>query len=352
MSLSWQQLHTLIGAKANGENEAVYTGIGALDEAGPGEISFLGNPKYGSHLEKTAAGAVLVPEGIAEGVAEGGLPAPAACQLIPVANPSRAFSKVIDHFQQQINPFIPGISPAAHLEEGVELDPSKVKIAAGVVIEKGAVIGDGSSIGPGCMIGAEVTIGRDCLLHPGVIIRERCTLGDRVILQPGCVIGSDGYGFDLEYGRHQKVPQVGIVEIQGDVEIGANSCLDRARFGKTIIGEGTKVDNLVQIAHNVRIGKHCLVVAQSGVAGSSSLGNYVTIAAQAGVSGHLEIVDQAILSAQSGLLKNITQPGVHMGTPARPMKEELAKMAALSRLPKLKAEIRELKKKLEQSLPE
>ena len=149
------------------------------------------------------------------------------------------------------------------------------------------------------MIGRNVSLGKDCLLHPGSIIREACLIGDRVILQPGCVIGSDGYGFDLVDGSHQKTPQVGIVEIENDVEIGANCCVDRARFGSTVVGEGTKVDNMAQIGHNVKIGKHCLVVAQCGIAGSSRLGNYVTISAQAGVAGHLEITDQSVLAAQS-----------------------------------------------------
>jgi UDP-3-O-[3-hydroxymyristoyl] glucosamine N-acyltransferase len=344
VSLSWQQLHHLIGVSPEGEQSSVFTGIAALDEAGPQDVSFLGNPRYQPQLAGTAAAVVLVPEG--------DFTAPSGCHLIPVANPSGAFSKLIDHFQQQSNPFLPGVSPAAHIEDGVSLDPAKVRIGPGAVVESGAVIGDGTTIGPACVIGRDVVIGQDCFLHPGAVIRERCTLGNRVTLQPSCVIGSDGYGFDLVDGRHQKVPQVGIVEIQDDVEVGANTCIDRARFGRTVIGEGTKIDNLVQIAHNVRIGKHCLIVAQSGVAGSSKLGNYVTIAAQAGVAGHLELADQAILSAQSGLLKNITEPGVFMGTPARPMKSEQRKMAAVARLPKLREELRELKKKLEEFLPE
>ncbi len=344
MSLSWQQLHALIGVTPDEAVSTLYTGIGALDDAGALDVSFLGNPRYEPQLAGTAAGVVLVPAG--------DFTAPAGCRLITVENPSGEFSKLIDYFQQQANPFIPGVSPGAHIEDGVVYDPEKVKIGPGVVLEKGAVVGDGTIVGAGCLIGRDVVIGRDCVLHPGAVIRERCTLGNRVTLQPGCVIGSDGYGFDLVEGCHQKVPQVGIVEIQDDVEVGANSCLDRARFGRTIIGEGSKIDNLVQIAHNVKIGKHCLVVAQSGIAGSSKLGDYVTIAAQAGVAGHLDLADQAILAAQGGLLKNITNPGVYMGTPARPMKAEQRKMATVARLPKMREELRELKKKLEQHLSE
>jgi UDP-3-O-[3-hydroxymyristoyl] glucosamine N-acyltransferase len=340
MSLSWQQLHALVGIAPGEGSSDVYTGIGALDDAGSSEVSFLGNPRYEPQLVGTSAGVVLVPEG--------DFSAPDGCRLITVANPSGAFSKLIDFFQQETHASIPGVSSGAHISDGVVFDSSKVQIGPGAVLEAGVVVGDGTIIGSGCLIGRDVVIGQDCLLHPGAIIRERCILGNRVILQPGCVIGSDGYGFDLVEGRHQKVPQVGIVEIQDDVEIGANSCLDRARFGRTIVGEGTKVDNLVQIAHNVRIGKHCLVVAQSGVAGSSKLGNYVTIAAQAGVSGHLEVGDQVILTSKSGLFKSITKPDVYMGTPARPMKVAQKKMAMLARLPKLQEELREMKKKLEE----
>jgi len=344
VSLTWLELHDLIGLGSDEEVISVYTGINALDNAGPNDISFLGNPRYEPQLAGTEAGVVLVPPG--------NFSAPSGCRLIQVENPSGAFSKLIDHFQAQVASFEAGISLGAFVDENAQFDASQVRVGAGAVIEHGAVIGDGTTIGAGCIVGKNVTIGRDCLLHPRATIRESCTLGDRVTLQPGCVIGSDGYGFDLVEGRHEKVPQVGIVEIHDDVEIGANSTIDRARFGSTVIGEGTKVDNLVQIAHNVTIGKHCLIVAQSGIAGSSKLGDYVTIAAQAGVAGHLEIADRAILSAQSGLLKNIVNSGVYMNTPARPMKSEQRKMAAVARLPKLREELRELKKKLEESLRE
>lgn len=340
MSLDWKQLHALIGSDTDQQSTDVFTGVNSLSDASPGEISFLGNSRYEPQLATTAASVVLVPEGDFE--------APSGCHLVTVANPSGAFSKIIGHFQSQVSSFEPGISPAAHLAGDVEVDPLKVQIAAGVVIESGARIGSGTVIGAGCLIGKNAVVGEDCLLHPGAIIRERCHVGDRVILQPGCVIGSDGYGFDLVDGKFQKVPQVGIVEIQDDVEIGAGTCVDRARFGKTVVGEGTKVDNLVQIAHNVQIGKHCLLVAQCGIAGSTRLGDYVTIAAQSGVAGHLDLSDQSVLAAQSGLLKSITKAGVYMGTPARPIREEQRKLASLSRLPKLRDEVGELKKKLEE----
>lgn len=340
MSLDWQALHALIGAEPAGEADLVVTGVNSLKDAGPGEISFLGNSRYAPQLRETKASAVLV--------SEDNLESPSGCELIRVQDASDAFTKLIGFFQETSGGFRPGVSPSAHIDDTVVFDPGKVQVGPNAVIEEGATVGDGTIIGAGCLLGAGVTVGKDCVLHSGSVVREKCVLGDRVVLQPGAVIGSDGYGYRLVDGRHEKVPQVGIVELEDDVEIGANSCIDRARFGKTVIGEGTKVDNLVQVAHNVKLGKHCLLVSQSGIAGSSELGDYVTIAAQSGVAGHLEIGSHIVLAAKSGFLKGISRPGVYMGTPARPMAKEQRKLAALARLPKLKAELQEIKKKLEQ----
>lgn len=340
VSLDWKSLHSLVGAEPLEDAPVVFTGVNSLAEAVSGEVSFLGNPRYVSQLADTGASAVLVPAGDYE--------VPEGCHLITVDDPSGAFSRVIGFFQKERREFRPGVSPAAHVAEDVIFDPVKVRIDPGAVIEEGCHIGDGTMVGAGCLIGRGVTIGNDCHLHPGAVVREGCRLGHRVILQPGAVVGSDGFGYRLVEGRHEKVPQVGVVEIEDDVEVGANSCIDRARFGKTVIGEGTKIDNLVQVAHNVTVGKHCLLVAQSGVAGSTSLGNYVTIAAQSGVAGHLRIGDQVVLAGKSGFLKDVQTPGVYLGMPARPIVEEQRKMASLARLPKLRSEFQLLKKKLEQ----
>jgi UDP-3-O-[3-hydroxymyristoyl] glucosamine N-acyltransferase len=174
-------------------------------------------------------------------------------------------------------------------------------------------------------------------------------LGDRVILQPGAVIGADGFGYEFSAGKHLKIPQVGIVELGDDVEVGANTTIDRARFGKTVIGEGTKIDNLVQIGHNVQIGKHCLVIALTGVAGSAKMGNYVTCAAQVGVAGHLEIGDKAVLAARTGVTSNLAGGVVYLGNPAQPMKQELKILAQQRRLPKLIEEVKELKRRIDQA---
>lgn len=339
MPLTSSELVQLIGLDEVGVANRVFSGINSLDQAGPSEVSFLGNLRYAPQLPATKAGAVLVPEGDWE--------LPANCLVLTVENPSAAFSAVIDHFQKEAHDVVPGIAKGAIVAEEADFDASSVTISAGAIIGKGARIGDRTVIREGVVIGNNARIGEDCVLHMNASVRERCELGDRVILQPGAVVGSDGFGFELVEGRHLKVPQVGIVVLEDDVEIGSNSCIDRARFGRTVIGEGTKIDNLVQVAHNVETGKHCLLVSQSGVAGSSKLGNYVTVAAQAGVAGHIEIGDQVVLAGRAGAVKNLPAPGAYMGMPARPMAKEQRKMAALSRVPRLLEEVRSLKKKLE-----
>jgi UDP-3-O-[3-hydroxymyristoyl] glucosamine N-acyltransferase len=173
-------------------------------------------------------------------------------------------------------------------------------------------------------------------------------LGDRVILQPGAVVGSDGFGYAFDGAKHQKIPQIGIVEVQDDVEIGANACVDRARFGKTVIGAGTKIDNLVQIGHNVEIGRHCLLVALSGVAGSTKLGDFVTLAAQVGIGGHLEIASGVQLAGQSGVHKDITKPGAYLGAPAKPAKEELRIWRGIAKLHETTQEVKALRRELEE----
>lgn len=320
---------------------SVFTGVSSLGDAGPNEVSFLGNPKYESQLATTKAGALLVAVGqeLPEGLR-------ARAVVFEVENPTAEFSKVIAHFQGEIATAPTGAHPAAIVDESAVWDSEKVTIGPGAVVEAGATIGNGSVLEAGAVVARGAKIGQDCHLFQHAVVRERCVLGDRVRLQPHAVVGSDGFGYEMVNGRHEKVPQVGIVVVEDEVEIGSHSCIDRARFGETRIGEGSKIDNLVQIAHNVVIGKHCIVVAQSGIAGSTSLGNYVVMGAQSGIAGHLEIGDQVTFTSRAGVLRSIRQPGIFMGYPARPMKQEQAKLAALARLPKLAAEFKSLKKKL------
>lgn len=315
------------GDIVRGELDLSCTGMAALDAAGPLDVSFLGNEKYHSQFLQTKAGAVIVPRGVTGG--------PESAALVAVDNPTLAFSTVVSHFVQAGRQFVPGISPQAAIDSSAVLDPAKVRVHPGAVIMAGARVGDGSEIGPNSVIGENAVIGRDCHLMANSTVRERCILGDRVILQPGCVIGSDGFGYELKDGKHVKIDQVGIVEIGNDVEIGSNTTIDRARFGKTVIGEGTKIDNLVQIGHNCVIGKHCLIVALVGMAGSSRIGDYVTIAGQVGVAGHVTVGDKATLAARTGVNASLPGGEIYAGNPAQPFRDEMKMRANMRRLPKL-----------------
>ncbi len=327
------------GVILRGDPDLPVTGLAALDLAGPGEVSFLGNEKYRAQFLQTRAAAVLVAKDETGG--------PQGVALIAVENPTLAFSVVIAHFREAANQITPGIHPQAAVDPSAVLDASKVQVHAGAVIMAGAMIGDGSQIGPNAVIGPYAVIGRDCHVMANVTLRERCVLGDRVVLQPGAVIGADGFGYELVDGRHVKIPQVGIVEIADDVEVGANTTIDRARFGKTFVGEGTKIDNLVQIGHNVVLGNHCLIVALCGISGSTRLGNYVTMAGQAGTVGHITIGDHATLTGRCGVTTHLAGGQVYSGRPAQPFKEEMKLRAHVRRLPKLVDRVKAIEQALE-----
>lgn len=339
VALTLSELARLVdGDIVRGGPDLLIEGIAALDEAGASELSFLGNEKYRAQFLATRAGAVIVPRGVTEG--------PETSALIAADNPSFAFGLAVKHFvAATARVFSPGIHPRAVVDESAKLDPAKVRIHAGAVVMAGAEIGDGTEIGPNTVIGEQVKVGRDCLFHANVTIRERCLIGDRVILQPGAVIGSDGYGYEVVEGRHVKVDQVGIVEVQDDVEIGANTTIDRARFGRTVIGQGTKIDNLVQVAHNVQLGRHCLLVSQSGVAGSARTGDYVVVAAQAGVGGHVKIGAKSVLAGRAGATADLDGGQTYSGMPARPFMEEQRSRALIRQLPKLVERVKALEKK-------
>ncbi len=318
--------------------------MGALDTAGSEEISFLGNEKYLPHFLTTKAGAVIVPVGYdfkTDGPA-----------LIAVTNPSLAFASVVRHFANQSRVFKPGIHPSASVSDLAKYNPNKVRIHSGVVIMDGASIGDGTEIGPNSVVYENAIIGEDCQIRANVTITERCVLGSRVILHPGVVIGSDGYGYEFSEGKHVKIDQVGIVEIGDDVEIGSNTTIDRARFGKTVIGEGTKIDNLVQIGHNVIIGKHCLIVSQCGLAGSCRIEDYVTVAAQSGIAGHVTVGANTILAGRAGVTTNLAGGMAYSGKPAIPMKEDTKLQAHVRRLPKLLERVKALEKIVSKDSPE
>jgi UDP-3-O-[3-hydroxymyristoyl] glucosamine N-acyltransferase len=327
------------GDIVRGELDLSLTGMAALDAAGPHDVSFLGNEKYHGQFLQTHAAAVIVSRGVTDG--------PAGAALIAVENPSLAFAIVVRHFAVATKAFAPGIHPRAFVDPTAVLDPTKVRVQAGALVMAGAIVGDGSDIGLNAVISEDAILGQDCRIMANASVRERCTLGNRVILQPGSVVGSDGYGYEFSEGRHVKIDQVGTVEIGDDVEIGANTTIDRARFGRTIIGEGTKIDNLVQIGHNCVIGKHCLIVALTGMSGSSRLGDYVTVAGQGGIAGHVTVGSKAILSGRSGVTRNLPGDQVYGGNPAQLLRDEMKMQAHVRRLPKLIARVKALEDALE-----
>ncbi|MEI6560449.1 MAG: UDP-3-O-(3-hydroxymyristoyl)glucosamine N-acyltransferase [Verrucomicrobiota bacterium] len=337
MHATVEELAALIGGRVMGDGGSTpITGAASVSEAQEGDITFFGNPKYLPALRASRATCALVPEGFAESIAA--IP-------IQVANPSVAFSQVVERFAPAPITFEPGIHPSAVIAPSAQIGAG-VSIAPHAVVEAGAVIGDHSVIGANTYVGHEVKIGAHCHLYPNVSIRERCTLGNRVIIHSGAVVGSDGFGYEMTQGRYVKIPQTGIVQIDDDAEIGANTTIDRARFGRTWIGEGTKIDNLVQIGHNVVIGKHTVICAQTGVSGSSKIGNYVTLAGQVGVAGHIEIGDQAVVGAQGGVSKDLAPKQMYWGTPAGPIREQKELTAYINRLPKLVERVKRLEERL------
>ena len=337
--INHQRLAELVGGElVQGDPAGNVTGLNSIMEAMPGEVTFLGNARYLSSLKTTKASAILVSPDFSEtldGVA-----------VIKVTNPTLAFSSVIRHFGPTPKPFVAGVHPSAVVSTTASFDVQKVSIGPGVVIEDDVHIGDGTVIQAGVFLGHGARIGCDCVLHPNSTIRERCVLGNRVIIHSGSAIGADGFGYEFTKGRHQKIDQVGIVQIDDDVEIGSCTTVDRARFGRTWIGEGTKIDNLVQVGHNVVLGKHCVIVSLVALAGSTRFGDYVTIAGQVGVGGHLEIASQVTLLARSGVTKNITEPGAYMGFPAKPLMEGRRLQAAPGKIPEMLDRIKELEKRL------
>ena len=329
-------LRLVDGQLANGPSEVIVTGVAALAEAEVGDASFFGNPKYVTALRRTHASAVLVPRGFPLAEAGG-----SAAALVEVESPSLAFTRLIAHFSPAPVQYPPGVAPSAVVATGARLG-ANVTVQACAVIEDGAEIGDDAFVGAHVYVGHGVTIGKGSRLYPHVTIREHSRIGARAIIHSGAVIGSDGYGFEWKDGRHVKIPQTGIVQIDDDVEIGANTTIDRARFGRTHIGEGTKIDNLVQIAHNVVVGPHCLLVAQAGISGSTKLGRQVTLAGQVGVVGHVQIGDGAVVGAKTGISKDVPPRAIYFGNVGEPLERAKENLAHYRRLPKLNERVRKL----------
>ena len=338
MNLTLGEIAKLVRGSLVGESSVSIHGVSGIKEALAGEITFLANQKYVSHLEITKASAIII------GASD---PIPQGKNVLICQNPSLAFSQIVEALNPGRNGLAEeGVHPTAVLGKGVRLG-QKVSIGPHVVLEEGVVIGDRTQVRAGSFIGYESQLGADVLIYPNVTIREKSQVGDRVIIHSGTVVGSDGFGYETVKGIHHKIPQIGYVEIGNDVELGANVTVDRARFGVTKIGQGTKVDNLVQIAHNVEIGEHCMIVAQVGISGTTKLGHHVTLAGQVGVVGHIEIGDHAVVAAQAGVSKSLPGSQIYGGSPAVTLQEWKRQIAYLQRMDRLVGRVKELEKKLE-----
>ena len=322
---SLAEIAEVVGGRLEGDGSLIIQGVADLQGAGPTEISFFAHPRYEAAARQTKAGALLVgPQA----------PKDLGKARIRVANPSAAFTRVAMLFAPPEVPRIAGVHPSAVISPGAQLGRG-VGIGPHVVIEEGAVIGEETQIGAGSYLGRNVRTGSRCLLHPRVYVGDRCILGNRVVLHAGAVVGADGFGYEMKDGKHQKVPQLGYVQIDDDAEIGANTTIDRGRFARTHIGEGAKIDNLVMIAHNCVVGPHSVIVAQSGLSGSTTTGHHVTIAGHVGTVGHIHIGSGAILTAKSGVTKDVPEGQTWRGAPARPIKEQMEMEAYLQQLPGL-----------------
>jgi len=336
MKIKLKEIASLIKGELKGDGDVTITGASGIKEAGDGELTFLANPKYASLVESTRAAAVIV---------EKGWSVPTTKPLIRVDNASLAFNKLIELFGPKKLEFPRGVHAMAVVSKKAKLG-TNVSVGPFAVIEEAAVIGDRTVIRSGVYIGHGTTVGADCHLYPNVIIRERCEIGNRVFIHGGSVIGSDGFGYVAVKGVHQKIPQIGRVVIEDDVEIGSNVTIDRARFDKTIIRTGTKIDNLVQIAHNCDIGENSIIVAQVGISGSTSIGKNVILAGQVGVVGHVSIGDNTIIGAKGGVSKSVPPNAYYIGIPAIEGKHFKKVHAAYMRLPSLMSKVRELEQKL------
>ncbi len=339
--LTVAEIAVLVGGHAFGDTNYQVDSVSEIATAGPNDVASFHNMKYVAAAQAAPAGCLLVPPAAQEATC-------AARAKVVVADPQAAFALLlglVDRTRRSKTARVVSLKSTVHSLAKLGIN---VSVGDYVVIEKGAVIGDGSTIMPQCYIGENVRIGKGCLLYPQVVLREDCEVGDRVTIHAGTVVGADGFGFttDRKTGRHTKIPQIGNVVIGSDCEIGANVTIDRATLGSTVIEPGVQIDNLVQIAHNVRIGSNSVVVSQVGIAGSTTIGRSVILAGQAGLAGHLSVGDGAVIAAQTGVMSDVPPKTTLFGSPGRPHREAFKLQALYGRLPELVHRIKELEKKL------
>ncbi|HOK44390.1 MAG TPA: UDP-3-O-(3-hydroxymyristoyl)glucosamine N-acyltransferase [Bryobacteraceae bacterium] len=334
-----RELAEWLGATFEGDGERELVRAASLESAGAEDLAFVANRKAFAQARLSAAGCLIAPLDF---------PNEGCRTLIRAAEPRTAFARAVSRLHP-VPPPEPGIHPTAVIAATAEIGPG-VSIGPHCSIGEGSRIGASAQIGAGCRIGRRVSIGEGCVLHANVTVYDDCDIGARTILHSGCVIGADGFGFVMDGGRYHKFPQIGRVVIGEDCEIGANSCVDRAALGVTWIGEGTKLDNMVHVAHNCRIGRHVVVAAQTGFSGGVIVEDYAVIGGQVGIGDKARIESRAVLGSGSGVLtsKIIRAGQVVWGTPARPLKEHLEQLANLARLPELRREVAELRRRLEE----
>lgn len=323
-----------IGADIAGDESIELKDLAGVEDAEPGDLAFIANKKYLCFLETTRASAVIAASGTSSD----------KVTLLLHPDPYFAFMKAVMLFHPQ-KTYDPFLHPSAVIADSATVHETAY-IGPNVVIDEGGAVGKRSAVLANTFLGEGTTVGDDCLIYPNVTLRERSLVGDRVIIHSGTVVGSDGFGYATSEGKHHKILQVGRVVVEDDVEIGANVTIDRATLGETRIGRGTKIDNLVQVAHNVRIGEGCILVSQVGISGSTKLGKYVVLGGQVGLVGHIELGDGAQVGAQSGVARNVEPGKTVFGSPARDISRTMKIEACLRKLPEHIKLLRELEKKL------
>jgi UDP-3-O-[3-hydroxymyristoyl] glucosamine N-acyltransferase len=338
------EIAILLGAELDGEGDREIRNVAKIEEASQGDLTFLANPKYSKHLASTQATAVIVSRLTArpEGRKSGDL------ALLKVSDPYASFVKTVAAFHPQPPPVQAGIHPTAVIDPTAILGVD-VRVGPHAVIGAAVRIGDRSMIGPCAVVGERAELGTDCIIYSHVTVREGCRIGNRVILQPGAVIGGDGFGFAPQAdGSFEKIPQIGIVVLEDDVEIQANTTVDRATLGETRVKRGVKLDNLIQVAHNVVIGENTVMAAQAGISGSTKLGKQCMVGGQVGFTGHIDIADGTKVGAQSGVHRSVAQPNTTIfGYPAMPQKEAFRIAAGVTHVPELLDTVRELQKQVD-----
>lgn len=343
LAFTLDQLEGLLpGAEREGEVSLPLTGVASLEEAREGELSFLSNPKYRKQVPSCVASVILVPTDYADSEPRAGQ------AFLRVPDPSRALAELCARVQQMLFPRPEaGIDPRAVVDSSARVDASAA-VGPCAVIEAGAEVGSGCIIGAGSFVGRGAVLGPDCELLPRVVVGAHCRLGARVRLHSGVVLGSDGFGYLQLEGKHVKVPQVGSVVVEDDVEIGANTAIDRARFGETRIGKGTKIDNLVQVAHNVVMGENCILVSQTGISGSTKIGDRVVFWGQSAAVGHVQVGDDSFVGGRAAVSKDLPSGSRVRGAPAYDFTQCLRDEALVRRLPQLVARVKELEAKVKE----